>query len=410
MIRVVTRSPRPRTGTVVRLAATVLVGVAITAVSPGVAAADEVRDQQWQLRALGASTAWRQTTGRDVTVAVLDSGVDAGHPDLTGQVLPGIDLVAGGGDGRTDPVGHGTAVASFIAGRADDDAGVAGLAPDAKILPVRVLDEHNRYGDATIVARGVQWAVDHGAQVINLSLGGTAYSEALADALDYAFANNVVVVACTGNVLADQPGSVWYPAREPGVVAVAGLTRDPASAPDPLWSGSLTDSATVLTAPATNLLGARPSGGYWQVQGTSFAAPLVSATAALVRAKWPAMSAANVIQRLIQTAQDLGPTGRDDRYGFGMVDPVLALRAPVTQVSANPLDDHGPPPGVARFGAADRAPLASRRDRAGLVPVTVNPGGSGDAPRGTDRGGYPAAWTGICPARRAPRPDTLPNF
>lgn len=126
-------------------------------------------------------------------------------------------------------------------------------------------------------------------------------------------------MACTGNVITGQPATVWYPAREPGVVAVAGLTQTPTG--PALWSGGLTGPDTVLTAPADDLLGVRP-GGYWRVQGTSFAAPLVAATAALIRSRWPTMSAANVINRLISTADepsqastwDTG-TGRSTRNG-----------------------------------------------------------------------------------------------
>ncbi|MFY1674712.1 type VII secretion-associated serine protease mycosin [Plantactinospora sp. WMMB334] len=309
--------------------------------------ADPVRDEQWQLTELDAKAAWKVATGRDVTVAVIDSGVDASHPDLAGQVLSGIDLVDGTGNGQTDPVGHGTTVAALIAGRNDDSRGVAGLAPKAKILPVRVLDEENRYDDALIVAKGVRWAVDNGAQVVNLSLGGTGDSPALAAALDYAFARDVVVVACTGNLGSSSGKRVWYPAREPGVVAVAGLERES----DALWSGSITGPETVLTAPATSITGARP-GGVWRVQGTSFAAPLVAAAAALVRSHWPKMSAGDVVNRLISTARDVGPSGRDDRFGFGVVDPVAALNGEVSSVRANPLDDGGAPPGVAGFGSA----------------------------------------------------------
>ncbi|HEU4425088.1 MAG TPA: type VII secretion-associated serine protease mycosin [Pilimelia sp.] len=317
-------------------------GAAVPAARP-----DTVRAEQWQLDALRMDAAWRLATGSGVTVAVLDSGVDAKHPDLVGQVLPGVDLVSGTGDGRTDPVGHGTTVAGFVAGRNDDDRGVVGLAPQAKILPVRVLDADNRYDDAVIVARGVRWAVDHGARVLNLSLGGVGESAALAEALDYAFAKDVVVVACTGNVTPSAPTEVWYPAREPGVVAVSGLDR---GNPDILWSNSITGPATVVSAPANGLYGARP-GGYWRVQGTSFAAPLVAATAALVRSRWPTMSAADVVNRLIRTARDIGPTGRDESYGFGAVNPVAALTAVIPTVATNPLDT-APPPGVAGFGPA----------------------------------------------------------
>jgi len=341
---------RRRAATRVTAAALAVLVAAAGAVlgTPGTAIADPV-DAQWQLAALQAETAWAESVGAGVIVAVVDSGVDASHPDLVGQVLPGVDLVDGSTDGRTDPVGHGTSVAALIAGRADG-RGVVGLAPDAKILPVRVLDSDNRYDDALVVARGVLWAVDHGAKVINLSLGGANYSPALADALDYAFARDVVVVACTGNVLPGGPAEVWYPAREPGVVAVVGLAHTPND--DLLWSNSITGRQTVLAAPGADLRSARPAGGHWRVQGTSFAAPLVSATAALVRSKWPGMSAANVVQRLTRTARDLGPVGRDDRYGFGAVDPVSALRTTVAEVRTNPLDTGAPPPGVAHFGAA----------------------------------------------------------
>ncbi|TDC64840.1 type VII secretion-associated serine protease mycosin [Micromonospora sp. KC207] len=332
---------------------------ALSRVSPvdAPARADQVRDEQWQLDELRASTAWRTSTGRGVVVAVIDSGVDGSHPDLAGQVLPGIDLVDGAAGEGPDPVGHGTTVAGLIAGRDDDRRGAVGLAPDAKILPVRVLDDENRYDDALIVAKGVRWAVDNGARVINLSLGGSGDSPALAAALDYAFARDVVVVACTGNVASSSDTKVWYPAREPGVIAVAGLERTS----DNLWSGSITGPPTILTAPATGLVGARPDGGYWRVQGTSFASPLVAAAAALIRARWPQMSAGEVVNRLISTARDIGPTGRDDRFGYGLVDPVAALTADVPPVGRNPLDDQFSP-GVVGFGPApgstQEAPVA----------------------------------------------------
>lgn len=124
---------------------------------------DSVREAQSCLNTLGVPQAWTYANGAGVTVAVVDSGVDAGHADLAGQVLPGLDLVAPRGDGDTDPVGHGTTVAAIIAGRGDDTVGVIGIAPWARVLPVRVLDEQNRYRDALIVAECVRWAVDQGA-------------------------------------------------------------------------------------------------------------------------------------------------------------------------------------------------------------------------------------------------------
>ncbi|HEX5596544.1 MAG TPA: type VII secretion-associated serine protease mycosin [Micromonosporaceae bacterium] len=364
-----------RRGGATRIAATALLAAILGAAVPGPASAVEgggteptvgavvglhvepialpvIRDDQWQLKLLNAPAAWQLSTGRGVTVAVIDSGVDASHPDLAHQVLSGADLVAESGDGRSDPVGHGTSVAGLIAG-GSADRGVTGLAPDAKILPVRVLDEENRYDDSLIVAKAVHWAVDNGAQVINLSLGGSVKSPKLAAAIHYAFDRDVVVVACTGNQTDPEQTEVWYPAREPGVIAVTGLNQ----AGDDIWSYSLTGDAAVLAAPATGLVGARP-GGYWQVQGTSFAAPLVAATAALIRARWPQMSAGEVVNRLINTARDLGPAGRDATFGFGRVDPVAALTSPLAQVDHNPLDDDLSP-AVVGFGPAPEAAAES---------------------------------------------------
>jgi len=341
---------------------------------------DSVRAEQWHVKTLNLAGAWTYSYGAGVTVAVIDSGVDATHKDLQGQVLPGLDLVDDDGDGDTDLVGHGTTVSAIIAGRNDDSVGVVGIAPKAKILPVRVLDRENRYDDALIVAKGVRWAVDHGARVINLSLGGNGSSPALAAALDYAFAKDVVVVACTGNASASASSSsgVWYPAREPGVIAVAGMEKDG----DVLWSGSITGKETVVTAPATQLVGSRP-GGYWRVQGTSFAAPMVSGTAALVRSRWPTMSAAEVVNRIIKTTKDRGPAGRDSQYGYGLIDPTAALTAEgVPAVLRNPLDTTASP-GIAGFGnapASGQAQSAPNSTGDGLVGAR-HPGAYGTAAR-----------------------------
>jgi subtilisin family serine protease len=376
------RSTRQITsGTITAAMAGVAAGAILGAfVVQGPVMADRIRNEQWYLQRLNASAAWRYSTGAGVLVAVLDSGVDATHPDLVGQVLPGAGFVAGSQtDGRVDPVGHGTTVAAIIAGRADDGTGVRGLAPNARILPVRVLDDDNKYDDATVVANGLRWAVEHGASVVNLSLGGTVRSQSLADALGYAAAHDVVVVSCTGNRTATDPtrSEVWYPAREPGVVAVSGLASPStanqqttvavpatprggagagAGAMDTLWAGSVTGPQTVLVAPAADLTGARP-GGYWRVQGTSFAAPLVAATAALIRSRWPSLDAANVINRMIRTARDLGATGRDDQYGFGEVDPYSALNATVPLVRTNPLTG-------AKTDTADQVAAAAQADEA----------------------------------------------
>lgn len=360
---------------------------------------DSVRADQWQLQALNLPGAWPYADGAGVTVAVIDSGVDAHHPDLEGQVLPGIDLVDTKATGVTDPVGHGTTVAALIAGRNDDEAGVVGVSPKAKILPVRVLDEDNRYDDALIVAKGVRWAVDHGAKVLNLSLGGSGSSATLAAALDYAFAKDVVVIACTGNASASSTSDndgVWYPAREPGVVAVGGMERDGTK----LWSGSITGAETVLTAPATHLVGARGPDDYWLVQGTSFAAPMVAGTAALIRSRWPDMPAGEVINRLIRTADDRGAPGRDAEFGFGVVNPTAALTADVPFVTDNPLDTT-PPPGVARFGSAPASGQAQSAPQESAAPGAVtgspasNAGGWAAPAHPVDDGSHHGRWIAI---------------
>ncbi|MEV6306269.1 type VII secretion-associated serine protease mycosin [Actinoplanes sp. NPDC051861] len=365
------------------LAGFLAVGAPATAASaePAAAGADWVRYEQWHLKTLNVAGAWTYADGTGVTVAVIDSGVDAHHPDLEGQVLPGLDLVAGDGDGQTDPVGHGTTVSALIAGRSDDNAGVVGIAPKAKILPVRVLDADNRYNDALVVAKAVRWAVDKGAKVLNLSLGGSGSSATLAAALDYAFAKDVVVVACTGNANASNSSSsgVWYPAREPGVLAVAGMEKEG----DVLWGGSITGKETVITAPATQLVGARGPNDYWRVQGTSFAAPMVAGTAALLRSRWPDMSAGEVVNRIIKTAKDRGAPGRDPQYGFGLVDPVGALTADVSPALDNPLDNT-PPQGVARFGSA---PVSGEAQSA--PESSAQPGATAGVP-GANAGGWAA--------------------
>ncbi|THV42321.1 S8 family serine peptidase [Glycomyces buryatensis] len=295
----------------------------------------------WHLAAIGAQEAWRTSTGSGVTVAVIDSGVDAGHPDLDGAVLPGrsyVDTDAGeeprllalGSDpspayerafAQADPVGHGTAVAGLIAGRAS--SGHPGVAPGAKILPVRVLDDENRYHDSAMVGQAVEWAVDNGADVINLSLGGHYDSRAFADAIDYAARHDVLVVACTGNQRrdgAEEP--VWFPARIDNVLAVTGSDRT-----GERWPTAVTGSETDLAAPGADLAVPAAGGGHKQVTGTSFASAIVSGAAALVRAEHPKLSAAQVRLLLTETAR-----GGDSALGAGLVDAGAALAADIGQL------------------------------------------------------------------------------
>ncbi|GAA3460600.1 S8 family serine peptidase [Saccharothrix longispora] len=328
----------------------VLTAVLIALCAPAPAGAQTIQERQWHLAALGVPTAHATTRGEGVVVAVVDSGVDATAPDLAGALLPGAGFgSAGGTDGTRDNDGHGTAMAALIAGRGVD-GGALGVAPAAKVLPVSVGAEGDRF-TTTSVAEGVTWAVDHGADVVNLSLTSVAtltpdLLRAVNDALD----RDVVVVAGTGN---EGVLHVGAPANIKGVVAVSGTV--PGGGP---WTGSNIGPETVLAAPAQGVVTALPlakaPSGYAAVDGTSAATALVSGVAALVRSRYPDLDAGNVVNRLVATATDLQAPGRDDATGFGQVDAVAALTADVPPVGHNPL---APPP--ATTGATSDEPAAA---------------------------------------------------
>jgi len=316
-----------------------IVGVssAVIALTGTPARADEIRDAQWHLSFLRVAEIHEITRGEGVTVAVIDTGVDASHPDLAGNVLPGLDFVTGG-DGRADSDGHGTAMASLIAGHGHGDGntdGVLGLAPEANILPVRVqpgdaseADEWEAEGGE--IAEGIRWAVNQGARVINISLS-TRRSIELQEALEYALERNVVVITAAGNTtLGDQ--EVDGLGTFPGALVVSGTDRQGFFSPV-----SVRGDQVALAAPAEEIMAAGAGHDYSTGTGTSNATALVSAAAALVISEYPELDAANVINRLIQTADDRGPSGRDMEYGFGVVDPLAALTEDVEPVDENPL-------------------------------------------------------------------------
>ncbi|WP_176730543.1 S8 family serine peptidase [Micromonospora mirobrigensis] len=321
---------------VAALVAAVLAGASALLVAPAPAQAYPVRDQQWYLDALRVPAAHELTRGQGVVVAVVDSGVYAGHPDLKGQLLPGRSFYPGGpANGWSDPdreKGHGTAVAGIIAGRGGGDGTrELGIAPQARILPVALGPKTSQWD----VLAGVRWAVDQGADVVNLSLGGFGSNVDSTRAVEYAQSRNVVVVAGTGN-RSQGFDEVATPANVPGVIAVSGTDRS-----GKVWSGSATGPETVLAAPAVSIMAPLPPGvngsAYGLSQGTSFATAIVSGAAALVRARYPKLDAANVVNRLVGTARDQGAAGRDPEYGFGSLDLVRALTATVPTVEGNPL-------------------------------------------------------------------------
>ena len=286
---------------------------------------DPFQSQQWGNRVVGAPAAWDVTTGSaDVTVAVLDTGVNP-VSELAGRVLPGYDFINDDAD-PADDHGHGTAAASVIAATGDNGAGFAGLCWTCRILPVKVMDAKGAGGHGDI-ARGITYAVDHGADVINLSLGGPESSQILADAVAYAAARGVVVVASAGNDGVDTPN---YPAAYPSAIAVAGSTETDARAD---WSNH-GPSWVDVAAPGTNAAQSK-DGSYVWFSGTSSAGPVVAGVAALARSADPASTAAQVRAAIEATADPVGYVAKGRVDAAGTVRAVWAARAvPAADVTA----------------------------------------------------------------------------
>jgi type VII secretion-associated serine protease mycosin len=305
---------------------------------------DTYAANQWPLDPVKTSFAgaWKVTKGAGVTVAVIDTGVDANHPDLAGQILPGRAFLNGSAAGvamspATDNCGHGTHVAGTIAAIANNRVGVSGAAPAVKILPVKVL---NCSGLSSDVANGIKWAANSGARVINLSLGGTTRDSAVEAAIAYARTKKVVVVAAAGNnhgpTSCALPGNnaVSYPGASPGVIGVGAIDDQFARA-----CFSNTGSYVDLVAPGTNILSTYPTNltdlkkyaPYMYMSGTSMATPHVAAAAALVLSRWPTCTSDRVEVKLEATAKRLGGgvgIARNDNFGYGDIDPTKAVTAP----------------------------------------------------------------------------------
>nr|WP_052165724.1 type VII secretion-associated serine protease mycosin [Micromonospora purpureochromogenes] len=324
------------------LLSVLLVGAAA---QPAVAAPQ--RAEQWYLDELRIDQVRKLSTGRGVIVGVVDSGVDATHPDIRGRVLPGGRSYGATGDGRADEDGHGTHMAGIIAATNAAADGVDGIAPSARILPIKIKKGKGQ-ASSQAVAQGIRMAVDGGATVVNVSVGGAAAaSPGEKEAITYALSKDVVVVVSAGNIAKGEK-VVTSPANIPGVIAVTGTTRGGA-----FWSGSVQGPEAAVSAPGDGIFNIGPNHGYGWGDGTSDSAAIVSGVVALIRSKYPDLDAANVINRIIRTAHDAGPAGRDPQYGFGLIDPVAALTADVPAVSENPLLGPTPPATGADQAAGD---------------------------------------------------------
>lgn len=313
---------------------------------------DPLYEQQWGLPEVGAPAAWDITTGSTaVTVAVIDSGIDPGHPEFAGRLLAGYDFVRNT-DSLTDPCGHGTHVTGIIAASGNNGIGIAGVDWQAKILPLRVLDD---YCDGTVanIARALVYAVDHhGAQVINLSLGLASPSRLLENATHYAYRRGAALIAAAGNGGCSSGGShsnVFYPARYPWTLAVSAVSAVDSSLVPAVFSSC--GPEVDLAAPGVAVLSTFPRMGssfytglpnsYASLSGTSMAAPFAAGAAALLASRGFDHPDA-IYTALSASARDIGDPGFDNKTGTGL----LQIDAALAQSPIPPID---PPPAVVEY-------------------------------------------------------------
>jgi thermitase len=271
---------------------------------------------QWNLPITQTIEGWGISKGNgNVIIAVLDTGVDLNHPDLKGRLVDGLNIVQPE-QFPIDDVGHGTHVTGVISATVNNLEGVAGMTWYDKVMPIKVLDASGA-GTTYSVAQGIIWATDHGAKVINMSLGNYAQAEFLHDAIRYAFDRDVVLIAASGNDNTRQPG---YPAAYPEVFAVAATDQQLNRAPFSNY-GNYIDVA----APGVSIASTYPDNQYAALSGTSMASPHVAALAALIRSVNPLLNNQEVMNIMRDTADDLGESGKDDQFGYGQINVEQAL-------------------------------------------------------------------------------------
>jgi len=316
------------------------------------AANDAYAGSEWHLGKIGASTAWDSAQGAGVIIAVLDSGIDASHPDLAGNLVPGYNFY----DGNTntaDVCGHGTKVAGSAAAVTNNAAGVAGVAGQAKIMPLRIAYNTSGtcYGWLSDIANGVTYAADHGARIANISYAAMPATASVVSAASYMKSKGGLVFVSAGNLNKDE-------GYTPTTSMIAVSATDSA---DNRSSFSSYGAFVSLSAPGVGIYTTVQGGGYGAVNGTSFASPVAAAVAALVMSANPSLSADQVKNILFSTAVDLGTAGRDIYFGYGRVNAAAAVAA----AKAAPAPDTTAPT------VAIANPLAGSTV-SGLVSVGVN--------------------------------------
>lgn len=274
--------------------------------------------QQWGLIRTEVPSAWGLALGEeDTLVAILDSGVDSTHPELEHALTDGWDFIDSD-DEPFDDEGHGTAMAGIIAAGTDNEQGIAGIAPGITLMPVRVLDGSGKGTYAEVIS-GLIYAADRGARVINMSFGGYGESRALSLALAYAHRQGTLLIGAAGN---EGVNGRVFPAADPRVIGVAST-----NASDELSEISNWGMHVLLAAPGERIPTLLPNGEYAWVSGTSAAAAHITGIAALAFSVNPELLNVQCAQLLVDTAEDLGPSGWDENFGFGQVNAAQAIDA-----------------------------------------------------------------------------------
>ena len=300
-------------------------------------------DQSYGQQLLGVPAALDVTEGDgDIVIAIVDTGINLNHPEFKDRLVAGYDYVNNDTD-PSDDHGHGTHIAGIVAaGR--NGVGTVGVCPQCKLMPVKVLNARNG-GTWSLVTKGILYAVDHGARVINLSLGSSVSSATLENAIKYADAHGVVVVAAAGNTGCQ---TTFYPAAIPSVLAVSGTDRN-----DVRWTQSSYGDYVDIAAPAVAIYSTyhdlEKTSGYAYMSGTSMATPFVTGLVGLTLSRRPDLSVNEVIAMIASNAVDLGAVGKDAEYGHGRIDVYATLLAanggvaPITQTPPSDGSGEGDP-------------------------------------------------------------------